>query len=206
MDYYCEYTLLMKGYADKAGRRVQDWFLSPEDSCAEVRCNVRRHGAATVIISLLSVVNPRLPSSTCLLSEEYIPRSGPKYIGSTYRWAPTSFKTVSLSLSPGLPHPRPSCLFWHLPPSITGCLFVFTHSSRQTERELKSPKYLKCEIDSGHISYRKYQGKLGVYRLCTDNYIGRGTECAYIRCNLSKLLENREKCHSVPESKRISLK
>lgn len=114
----------------KSGRHEKDWFLTPEKTKL---CILQREGAATVVSSLLCVVYPRLPSSTCLLSEEYILRSGPKCIGSTYCWAPTSFKTVSLSLSLTV---LPVC-------SDTGLLFLFlnhflcstfTDSSRETER------------------------------------------------------------------------
>lgn len=111
---------------------AQDWFLSPETTELYV---VQREGAATVIIPLVSVVYPRPPSSTCLHSEEYIRRSGPKYIGSTYHWAPTSYKKQSACPSPLCSLAHPSSLFWHFPSSSTLCLFVFTDGSRQTEKE-----------------------------------------------------------------------
>lgn len=70
-------------------------------SCVSLElCTVGWKGAAALIISLPSAVYHRLPCSTCLRSVEHIVRSGPKCNGSTHRWAPTSFKTVILSLSP----------------------------------------------------------------------------------------------------------
>lgn len=131
-------------------------------------CIVQTYGAATVIISLLSVVYPRLPSSTCLLSEEYIVRSGPIYIDFTDCWVPTSFKTVSLSLSPLLPHP--SFLFaltlffyFHL---MSLCVYWQWQTDREREGAKESVKANWALIDL-QIAITYVEVLKGAWRVCS---------------------------------------
>lgn len=81
-------------------RPVQDWFLSPVTT------------ELCIVWGWCSYSNnfpPLCSSSPTALQHlssqlDYIPRSGPKYISSTYCWAPTSSKTVLSSVpSPIIP-------------------------------------------------------------------------------------------------------
>lgn len=99
--YYLKYNLLTEGCGDGAGRLVQDWFLSPvtTDLCIVWgRCSYSNN---------FSPLCSSSPTALQHLSSQldYILRSGPKYISSTYCWAPTSSETVRLSFFPLFPHP-----------------------------------------------------------------------------------------------------
>lgn len=98
--YYFKYNLFTEGCGAGAGRRVRDWFLSPvttELCIVWGRCCYSNN---------FSPLCSSSPTALQHLSSQldYILRSGPKYISSTYCWAPTSSKTGLSSVpSPIIP-------------------------------------------------------------------------------------------------------
>lgn len=102
--YYLKYNLLTEGCGDGAGRPVQDWFLSPvttEPCIVWGRCSYSNN---------FSPLCGSSPTALQHLSSQldYILRSGPKYISSTYYGAPTSSKIVLSSV----PHPSSPLTFY----------------------------------------------------------------------------------------------
>lgn len=98
--YYLKYNLFKEGCGDGAGRPVQDWFLSPVTT---ELCIV--WGWCSYSNNFSPLCSSSLTALQHLSSQlDYILRSGPKYISSTYCWAPTCSKTVLSSVpSPIIP-------------------------------------------------------------------------------------------------------
>lgn len=148
MNDHFEYTWLIKGYADKVMRHEKDGFLISEEK--NKLCILQREGAATAVISLLCVVYPRLPSSTCLHSDEYILYWG-RDLNALLLPTAGHQQALKLSACPSfLSHP--SCLFWHSPSfSISEPLFVpLIHWQRERDRET---------MPEGNPGYKTHQEK-----------------------------------------------